>query len=272
MEEIINQNYSPHRMHWVLKLVAMLLLAGIVGLAILRDRFVTNPMWQVSIVGRGEVSYQPDTAKINIGVTVDRAATAEAALKQLNDSMAKVVGAITGAGIDKKDIQTLNYNLSPQYDYVYPPIEPPGSTTPVPGKNVLTGYNADQSLLVTIRDLSEDKGLVAKVIAAAGQAGSNQINSISFESSKINSLKDEARLKAIADAKSKSASLAGAAGVKLGKVIGWWENVVQGPDMYNSYYGGKGGVMMDAGAVTPPTVPSGEYKLILEMNLNYEVK
>lgn len=262
---------GPKKGYLIVKVVGLVLLAAIVALAMLRDRFVTNPMWQVSIVGRGEVSYQPDTAKINIGVTVDRAATAEVALKQLNDSMAKVVGAITGAGIDKKDIQTLNYNLSPQYDYVYPPIEPPGSITPVPGKNVLTGYNADQSLLVTIRDLSEDKGLVSKVIAAAGQAGSNQINSISFESSKINSLKDEARLKAIADAKSKSASLAGAAGVKLGKVIGWWENVVQGPDAY-PYYGGKGGVMMDAGAVTPPTLPSGEYKLILEMNLNYEVK
>lgn len=266
----MNQGYRPHKMGWILKLVAMFLLAAIVGLAILRDRFVANPMWQVSIVGRGEISYLPDTAKINIGVKVDRAATAEAALKQLNDTMAKVVAAISGAGIDKKDIQTLNYNLSPQYDYIYQPAEP-GSTTPPVGKNVLTGYDADQSLLVTIKDLSEDKGLVAKVIASAGQAGSNKINSISFDNSDMNNLKDQARLKAIADAKSKAGELAGAAGVKLGKVIGWWENFVQGPDAY-PYYGGKGGTMMGAAEVTPPTVPSGEYKLILEMNLNYEVK
>ncbi|PWB38976.1 MAG: hypothetical protein C3F02_01040 [Parcubacteria group bacterium] len=270
MEETMSQNYPRHRAHLVVKIIGMILITAIVGLAILRDRFVANPQWQVSVVGRGELTYTPDIAKINIGAKVDRAVTAEAALKQLNDNMAKVVKAIIDAGIDKKDVQTLNYNLYPQYDWITAPLTPDSSVQPS-GKNILTGYNADQSLVVTIKNLGEENANVSKVIAAAGKAGSNQINSISFESSDMNNLKEQARLKAIADAKSKSAELSQAAGVKLGKIVGWWENMIQGAEAYNSYYGGKGGATMSAD-VTAPTIPTGEYKLIMEMNLNYEVK
>lgn len=268
---IMENNTKPccRKSHVVIKVIGMILLTAIVGLAILRDRFVTNPQWQVSVIGRGQISYMPDMAKINIGVHVDRASTAEAALKQLNDNMAKVVAAITAVGIDKKDIQTQNYNLSPQYDYVNMPPDPLTGAV-VSGKRILAGYTADQQLLVTIKDLSEEKGLVGKVISSANQAGSNTINSISFDTSDLNNLKEQARLAAIKDAKSKAGELAAAAGVKLGKTIGWWENFVQGPDSYPAYDYGKGGAM---GVSAPqPTIPTGAYDIILEINLNYEVK
>ena len=246
---------SPKKSYLVVKIIAMILLASIVALAILRDRFVANPMWQVSVPGRGEITYTPDMAKINIGVKVERIFSAEEALKQLNASMDRVIKAVKDTSVEAKDIQTLSYNLYPQYNY-----------NSESGASTLAGYNAEQQLVVTVNDLSGD--LLNKVVSASTKSGANQINSINFDSTRMEALKQEARLKAIGDAKSKADELSGAAGVKLGKVIGWWENVVQGPDMYGYY--GKGGAMPEAGG--PVTMPSGEYKLILEVNLNYEVK
>lgn len=256
MEENFGNKASWKHPANVIKILGLLLLAVVVLAAIFRERFVTPPIWQVSAIGRAEIAYMPDVAKVNIGVQVDKVYSADAALKRLDETMTKVISAIEKLGIDKKDIQTQNYSLYPQYDYLE-------------NSSVLAGYNANQQLTVTIKDLSEENDLVSKVISAVTEAGANQVNGVTFESSNIESLKQQARIKAIGDAKKKAADLSVAAGVKLGKVIGWWENFVQSPESsYYGYYDGKGGMGGSSGAV----VPSGEYKLIVEMNLSYQVK
>ncbi len=261
MEEM---NLNTHKFHsWkspkpIIMLVALVLVAGIVVVSILRDRIVSQQQWQVSVVGRGEVTYTPDIAKVTIGVQVEKVFSAEAALNQLNQTVDKVLAAVAKEGIDKADIQTQSYNLYPQYNYV-------------DSISQLAGYGANQQLVITVKNLTPEANIIGKVIGVATQAGANQVNSITFESSKIDQYKQEARLKAINDARDKASALSQAAGVKLGKVVGWWENFVQGPD--TNYYDGKGGVGMGAGAAAPTAqVPVGTPKLIVEMNLNYQVK
>lgn len=261
MEEI---NQMPYKFpSWknpkpIIMLTMLILVAGIVVVSILRDRIVNQQQWTVSVVGRGEVTYTPDTAKVTIGVQVEKVFSAEAALKQLNQTMDKVVAAIGKEGIDKADIQTQSYNLYPQYNYLE-------------GVSQLAGYGANQQLVVTVKNLSPEANVVGKVIGAATQAGANQVNSITFESSKIDQYKQEARIKAIADARDKAGALSQAADVRLGKIVGWWENFVQGPD--TNYYDGKGGVGMGGGgAVSEAQITVGTPKLIVEMNLNYQVK
>lgn len=256
-EENFNQKSSWKNPANVIKLIGILVLAVIVLGAIFRDRFVNPPAWQVSVVGRGEVAYTPDVAKVNIGVQIDRAPAADTALKRLNDAMDKTIVAIGQLGIDKKYIKTQVYSIYPQYDYI-------------DNSSVLAGYSANQQLVVTIRNVAEDNGLVNQVISSATKAGANQINSVTFEASNIETLKQQARLKAIADSKKKAVSMANAAGVKLGKVVSWWENFVQSPENYYSYYDGKGG--MGGGTPTPTNISSGDYNLIVEMNLSYQVK
>lgn len=249
------ENQYPARQKTILLVVGMILLAGIISLALLRERIVNPPLWQVTIMGQGKINYQPDIAVVLLGVNVERIATAAQALNKLNENMDKVFAAVKESGIPEEDIQTQNYSLYPQYDYINE-------------ISVLVGYNANQQIAVKVRNLKSQPDLVAKLIARTTAAGANRVEGVSFEVSNLEELKQQARIKALADAKSKSQDLAAAAGVKLTKVVGWWENIVQQPGIGQpSYFDGKGG-----GGGSPGTIPTGLQELIIDIGLNYQVK
>lgn len=250
-----NSSWSSPKV--ILSLIGMILLAGVVTVSIIRDRIVNNPQWTVSVTGHAELAYQPDTATVHIGVNVDRAATAEAALNQLTQKVTTVLKALKDSGIAESEIQTDNYSIYPQYDYV-------------DETSRLAGYNANQQVSVKIKQLDAQSDAVSEVISTATKAGANQINGVSFETENDEALKQQARVLAIQDAQNKAQELAGAGNVKLKRIVGWWENFIQGPNTYPTYYDGKGG--MGGGAGAPSTVPSGEQKIIIEMGVNYLVK
>ncbi|MCX6796054.1 MAG: SIMPL domain-containing protein [Candidatus Falkowbacteria bacterium] len=241
----------------ILALIAMLLLAGIIIVSILRERIVNEPQWQINVAGEGKVTYDPDIANVDLGVDINKVAKPADALNQLNAKMNSVIVAITKAGIPKENIQTQNYNLMPQYDVI-------------DNVSQVTGYNASQNVIVKINGIDKNASRPADVIAAAGQAGTNKINGITFEASNFNDLKQLARLKAILDARSKASNIGRALGVRLGKVVGWWENFIT-PDYAQSSYDGKGGIG-GGGAVSTPYIPTGARELIVDVNVSYKIK
>jgi hypothetical protein len=245
-------------------IILIVAIAGICIVSIIRDRIVNYPQWTVSVTGQGKIAYSPDVAKVTLGVQIDKVAKAEDALSQLNSKIAKVVAAIKAAGIAEADITTQNYSLYTQYDYVNDINK--GSTS------VVSGYNANEQVLVKITDVINNKERLNKVIAEASQAGANQVLGIYFEPSNLEDLKQQARVKAMADARGKAQSLAGAAGVRLKKVVGWWENVVQAPGINTPYYDGKGGMGGGAGTMVSPTIPTGSQEIIIEESINYQLK
>lgn len=252
-----NCNCSCGKTRKVFMVLGMLLLAGVVVISLLRDRIVYREDNQVSVSGQGKVSYQADMAVITLGTQVDKVDTSENALRQLNDVMNRVVPAVKALGIVEKDIQTQSYSLYAQYDYI---------------DNVsnVSGYNANQQIVITARGIDQNKDLVSKVVAEAAKAGANQVNSIVFSTSKLDELKQQARLKAISDARQKSGAMAQAAGVRLGKIASWYENTVQSPDISTgSYYGGYGAGGEGAGS---PQVPVGSQDIIIEVNVSYHIK
>lgn len=249
-----NENSSCCRGKGLLAL-GLILVAAIVIVAILRDRIVNPPQWQVSVAGQGKVAYQPDIVNVTLGVQIDKEKTAQQALSQLNQTVKKVVAALKTAGVPETNVQTQNYSLFPQYDYTN-------------GASILSGYNANQQLVVKVEGIKDDMDKVSKVIKAATDAGINQVLNINFDVSNLEELKQQARILAIGDAKNKAGATADAAGVKLGKLIGWWENVVQAPTAGGYYADGKGG----AGGAVSPTLPNGLQEVIIEISLNYKVK
>jgi uncharacterized protein YggE len=256
-----NQKVSSWREpKFVLMLVGLLSLAGIVTVSILRDRIVNQSLQQVTVSGQGRVAYSPDLAIVTLGMQIDKAKTAEEALNQLNSKMENITKAVKGLGVTDSDIQTQNYYLNPQYDYV-------------DSISKVSGYNANQQLVIKITGYDQDNSRLNKVIAAASKAGANQVAGLTFDSSNMNDLKQQARVAAITDAKSKSSALATAAGVELKNISGWWENVVQ-PSPYNTAYpysydqGGKGG----AGVTTDPQITSGSHEVIVEVGVSYNIK
>ena len=245
----------------IIMLVGIVLLAGIIVVSILRDRIVQQNLWQINVVGQGKVTYLAEVAKISLGVQIDKASKAEDALKQLNDKMQAIIKALEASGVKAEDIQTQNYFLNPQYDFVNNVSRP-------------AGYTANQSISIKVNGIDKNPEIIAKLIAVATKAGANQVSGVTFEPADLNSLKHEARLKAITDARSKAQEVSGSLSVRLDKVVGWWENVITSPDVPNTNYSygvGMGGNGMGGGSASP-VVPSGTREIILEVTLNYQIK
>ncbi|QQR82846.1 SIMPL domain-containing protein [Candidatus Campbellbacteria bacterium] len=241
--------------------LGMLLLAGVITVAIIREKLVAQDWQQVTITGTGKVPYTPDQAIITLGVHVDNAATAQAALTKLSDVTSKVIPALTALGIPTEDISTQAYNLLPQYYY---PDGKPGA---------ISGYSADQQLNVklTLKNGTSDER-VGKVIETANAQGVNQVMGVSFTASNVQDLQQQALLKAIQDAKSRAQTTAETAGVTLKKVVSWWENPINVPGLTNPQYSAMGGGMGGGDAGVTPTVPSGTQEVIVQVNLNYSIK
>src|SRR3990167_10834447 len=75
------------------------------------------PTNTISISGYGEAFAVADVATFSFTVSSKKATVAAAQ----EDATAKINAAtkyLTDAGIDKKDIQTTDYSVNPQYDYV----------------------------------------------------------------------------------------------------------------------------------------------------------
>jgi len=237
--------------------LAVICLAGIVVVSILRDRIVSQQYRQVTVNGQGRVSYQPDIALITLGVQIDKTPKAEDALSQLNGKVNAIIAAVKAAEVAPENIQTQNYSVMPQYDYK-------------DNVTVVGGYSANQQLTIKLTDYDKNPNHLNQIIAVASKAGANQILNLAFDASNMNDLKQQARVKAIADAKAKSGALADAADVELKEISGWWENVVQ-PQPYYGYVGGADGKGGMGGAVSPQA-PSGSREVIIEIGVTYNLE
>lgn len=172
----------------------------------------------ITVSGEGEVTGVPDIAKIQLGYSVEKTTVAEAQSDNTEKMNAVIKKLKQDFDIDELDIKTTNYNIYPQYNWN-------------DGKQTLRGYKVSQNLEVKIRDLDK----TSSIIEEAGQAGLNQIGSLSFEIDDPEELKQEAREKAILAAKEKAESLADVAGVKLGRIISFSESEYS-PNSYASTY------------------------------------
>ena len=153
----------------------------------------------ISVTGEATVSVPPDLAQVDAGVTSD-AKTAREASDANSAAMSKVLLALKSAGIEQKDYQTSRLSLQPQY--------PPNRQGPSP----VVGYRASNRVTIRVRDVTK----VANVIDTLVGAGANDIGGINFMVSQASQLLDDARTRAVADARRKAEIYAKAAGATLG--------------------------------------------------------
>lgn len=145
----------------------------------------------IVISGEGKVVAIPDIATINLGVTTEKKDVASAQ-KENTDKMNKLLAELKKLKIEDKDIQTTNYNIYPKYNW-----------TEERGQE-LTGYEVSQSVQVKIRDLDK----IGETISQTTAVGANQIGGLSFTIDEPEVLKQQAREKALKNAKEKAEALA----------------------------------------------------------------
>jgi uncharacterized protein YggE len=163
----------------------------------------TEPRPSITVSGNGKVVYVPDVGYIHVGVSSD-AWTAADAWKKNEAIVKKIFAELRKYGIEERHLKTSNLSLQPRY--THKPNEEPK----------FAGYTASYDLSVTVHDLD----LMGAVLDSMVDAGANRNMSISFGCSKLDELMDEAREKAVADARKKANLYVTGAGAKLGDVLG----------------------------------------------------
>lgn len=219
----------------------------------------------ISVSGKGEIFAVPTIAQFTLTVTKE-AKEGKVAQKEMTDIMNAIIAYVRSEGIDEKDIKTLTLNLSPQYDWVQKPCPRPEYGCPG-GEQKLRGFQSTQTISVKVRN-NNDKA--SDILANAASKGATDIGSLEFISDEEDKLKDEARAKAIADAKDKAAELAKQLGVTIVRVVNFSEDGNYAPQpMFQRM---EKAVMMDASAGAAPELPVGENKIQSNVTVVFEIR
>ena len=199
----------------------------------------------ITVTGEGVVLAAPDMATISLGVT-STAKTAKAAMDENSTALGTVLEALKAAGIEARDLQTSGLSLQPNW------------TNSSSGQNTIDGYAARNQLTVTVRALPT----LGTVLDAAVKDGANTLDNVSFGVADPAPLLDEARLRAVADARHRAEVVTGAAGVRLGQITTMTE--------FGGAAGPRGGAMLRASMESVP-VEGGEVSFAVNVSISWQV-
>lgn len=144
----------------------------------------------LTVTGIGSVKLEPNVATIKLGVETqdEELTTAQQTNAQKLD---QVIDSLIQIGIPEENIQTVDYFIFPQYDYI-------------DGKQQFRGYEVTHLINVTIEDLEQ----TGEVIDTAVANGANRVSNISFTVQDPQSYYQEALASALKNANSKAQTIA----------------------------------------------------------------
>lgn len=205
------------------------------------------------VSGSGKVSAVPDIATLRLGIEAQSVSVADAQSRAA-EAMDAVKTALTDNGVAEKDIQTQYFNIHriSRWDENK-------------GQEVVIGYRVTNMVAAKIREMDR----VGAIIDAAAVAGGDltRIDNVSFSVEDPTAYHEEARQKAVADARVRAEQLAELAGVTLGKPTYISESAyIPSPVYRQPFY------EQAMGAAPPETsISPGEMEISLTVQLNYAI-
>lgn len=196
--------------------MVFLALASYASLNFERMKHLDNMPATISVTGEGEVLAVPDIGQFTFSVSA-KADTAEAAQEQSGTAINEIIAFLTESGVAETDIKTTNYNQYPQYRWEEQICLP--GTFCGPGERVADGFEVNQSVQVKVRETDN----ASSIITGVGERGATNISGLNFVIDDTDTLKDEARAAAIADAKAKASVLAKELNVRIVRLSGYYE-------------------------------------------------
>lgn len=207
---------------------------------------------RVIVSGDSTIQAQPDTAIITIAIITQAKSALDAQQQNANkaDAVVRALKALVGSGAE---VKTSGYNLQPQY--VYNQNQPP----------TITGYQASNSVMVTLSDLTK----VGAVIDTAAQAGANNVQSIAFTLRNDLKAKQQALVEATHAAMSKAQAMAQALGGRVTRII----EVQEGGAVARPIYEANDAIRtMAAGQARPTPIEVGSLDITSQVQLVAEVE
>lgn len=154
------------------------------------------------VSGSGKVAVTPDIAVLQLGIEAQEPTVAEAEDKA-SEAMDKVKTALTDNGVAEKDIQTQNFRIRQRTRW-----------DDEQQMEVVVGYRVTNDVIAKVRELGKVSDIIEAVVAAGGDY--TRIDDLGFTIEDPTVYYDQAREKAMTDAKEKAEKIAELAGVKLG--------------------------------------------------------
>jgi uncharacterized protein YggE len=206
----------------------------------------------LTLTADGKSTRTPDIANFSAGITTV-GATASAAMAANASAMTRVIDALKAAGVADRDVQTSNLSLNPVFD---------NSMQRDPDHPRITGYQASNSVAIRARVIAA----MGRVIDTLVGAGANEVSGPNFDLDHPEAALDEARIAAVASARSRAELYARAAGLKVLRILSISES------------GGYGApqpmmmMMMARKAMAPPTpVAAGEVAMSVDITVQFEL-
>ncbi len=217
----------------------------------------------VQVTGSAMVNVTPDRAMIQLGVQ-SNGSTPEIVQAENATAIQSVIKTLQAQGIETKDITTDYYVVEPVYDN-YDSL-------------YIKGYRINNMVAITLRDVQQ----TSAVIAAALEAGANQIVDVEFYTSDLRKYRDQARDLAMEAAQEKAQALASAAGAEAGCVLtitenswsyynGWWYGRSQNLWTQNTVQNAAPGNSAGSSAGDEP-ISLGQISVKAEVNVTFSLK
>ena len=208
----------------------------------------------VNVSGQGEVSAEPDLARVTLGVQARRPTMAEAR-KEVATTVDRVLALCKDLKVDPKYVNATRVQVQPDYSW-----------DERNRKQVLLGYIVSREVQVELRDLEQLGPLIERAVTA----GVNQVGDPALDSTQRKQLERQAMTLAVQDARLNAETLAQAAGVGLGAVR---TMSASGAPPVMPMYRSKM-VMADAAAAPPAPEASyqpGEMKFSASVSAEYDL-
>jgi hypothetical protein len=206
---------------------------------------------RLDVVAMGEVTRVPDIVRISAGV-MTTAPTASAALAENARRMTSVRAALRAAGIAERDIQTSAINLNPNYRH----DERGGTPT-------LMGYQAHNEVTVKFRDIANSGRILDALVAQ----GANSLNGPMLAIEKPEEALDEARTKALTNARARAELYARATGKRVGRILAISEAAMGGRPMPMM----REAIMVTGSAASTDIAP-GEQSIGVNLAVSFELE
>ena len=201
---------------------------------------------RITVEAGGQASATPDVLTIDIGVTVNDP-TATAALADANGRADTLTTALKTSGVTPADIQSTDFSISP-------------TTTPA---GVITGYQVSNTLLVTLRDLTDAGQAIDTAASSVGDA--IRINGLCFSVSNTGNVDGRARADAVETAAAHARAMTSAAHESLGAICSI-SDTTSGPTPEDFSAAG-----LTAGAATPVPLEPGTQQASAEVTVVYAI-
>ncbi|MEO0617662.1 MAG: SIMPL domain-containing protein [Pseudomonadota bacterium] len=203
----------------------------------------------ITVTASGTVRAVPNIAFISTGVETT-GKTAQDALDENSRAMRRVIARLKDNGIRSGNITTSSLSVNPRYER----RQANQATEPR-----IVGYSVVNNVRIRVTDIS----ILGDVIDQVTRTGANRIGGISFQVRRAEQRRDEARTRAVENARRRAELYARAAGASLGDVL----MIREGAARF-----GRGPALMESRVARSVPIERGEQELSVTITVRYELR